>query len=32
MSTTIRSFFDKQKRDLNDKLNEDDVTMKESVV
>ena len=23
MSTTIKSFFDRQKRDLNDKLNED---------
>ena len=24
MSTTIKSFFDRQKRDLSDKLNEDD--------
>ena len=24
MSTTIKSFFDRQKRDLNDKSNEDD--------
>ena len=24
MSTTMKSFFDRQKRDLSDKLNEDD--------
>ena len=29
MSTTIRSFFDRQKRDLSDKSNEDDERKKE---